>query len=37
MLRDFLEVGYSIHYRVLRAEEYGVPQVRQRLILLASW
>ena len=37
MLRDFLEADYSLHYRVVKAEEYGVPQTRQRLILIASW
>jgi site-specific DNA-cytosine methylase len=37
MLRDFLDAGYSFHYKILRAEQYGVPQSRERMILIASW
>ena len=37
---DFVETlegaGYSVSYEVVRAEEYGVPQRRRRLLLLAS-
>lgn len=30
------ELGYTVEYSVVKAEEYGVPQHRRRLILLAS-
>ena len=30
------ELGYSVAYDVVKAEEYGVPQHRRRLLLLAS-
>lgn len=30
------EIGYQVEERVLRCEEYGVPQRRRRLVLLAS-
>lgn len=37
---DFVETleghGYSVKYGVVKAEEYGVPQHRRRLLLLAS-
>ena len=32
----FGELGYSVAYRTLRAEDYGVPQERRRVIFLAS-
>ena len=38
--RNFVEtlrnIGYQVHYEVINAAEYGVPQNRKRLILLAS-
>lgn len=30
------KLGYSVEYSVVKAEEYGVPQHRRRLLLLAS-
>ncbi len=37
---DFVEIlenlGYTVTYNVVKAEEYGVPQHRRRLLLLAS-
>lgn len=37
MIREFLEAGYSVQWKVLKAQDYGVPQIRERLIVLASW
>jgi len=28
--------GYDVHYETIKCEEYGIPQTRQRLVLLAS-
>ncbi|OKL63243.1 hypothetical protein UA08_01339 [Talaromyces atroroseus] len=36
MLQDILELGYSIHSRVLSCEKYGVPQSRKRLFIMAA-
>ena len=37
MLRQILEAEYSVKWKVLRAQEYGVPQCRDRVIFLLSW
>lgn len=34
ILRDFTEMGYSVKYQVLNAADYGVPQTRQRVIIV---
>lgn len=36
VVRDTLELGYSVHAKVVRADEYGVPQRRKRLIFIAA-
>ncbi|KAE8349107.1 S-adenosyl-L-methionine-dependent methyltransferase [Aspergillus coremiiformis] len=36
VVNDFLEIGYSVRWGVLKAMEYGVPQIRKRLIIIAS-
>ena len=37
MLRDFLEAGYSVQWKYLKSQDYGVPQSRERIILIAAW
>ena len=34
ILSDFGRLGYNISYRVLNAADYGVPQIRQRIIIV---
>jgi DNA (cytosine-5)-methyltransferase 1 len=36
LLEAFADCGYSVHWAVLDAADYGVPQNRKRLILVAS-
>lgn len=33
---DFRELGYYVDHRVLNAAEYGVPQVRERVVIIGS-
>lgn len=34
ILSDFASLGYSVKYRILNAADYGVPQTRQRVIIV---
>ena len=34
ILRQFREVGYNVNYKLLNANDYGVPQERLRVIVL---
>ena len=34
IVSDFAEVGYKVVYRLLNAADYGVPQTRQRVIIV---
>lgn len=34
ILDDFTELGYVVKYKVLNAADYGVPQTRQRVIII---
>ena len=34
ILRSFSEVGYQLYYRIVDAADYGVPQHRERLIIV---
>ena len=34
IISDFAEVGYRVVYRLLNAADYGVPQTRQRVIIV---
>ncbi|KAL4803267.1 S-adenosyl-L-methionine-dependent methyltransferase [Aspergillus unguis] len=36
VVHDFLEIGYSVRWAVLKCREYGVPQTRKRLVIIAS-
>ena len=33
---SFREIGYTLHFRILDAADYGVPQHRERVILMGS-
>jgi site-specific DNA-cytosine methylase len=37
LLRQILDAEYSVKWNVLRAEEYGVPQYRERVVFILSW
>ena len=34
ILRDFSEMGYHVKYKIMNAADYGVPQTRQRVIII---
>ena len=36
ILDDFYALGYNIHYQLYNAEDYGVPQTRQRVIFVGT-
>ena len=36
MLEEFAQVGYRTSYKILNADEYGVPQKRRRIILIGQ-
>jgi DNA (cytosine-5)-methyltransferase 1 len=36
MIRDFESAGYRVKYKELNAADYGVPQVRKRIIILGT-
>ncbi len=35
-VREFERFGYTVHVRILKAREYGVPQNRERVVVVAS-
>lgn len=34
--KDFENIGYSVDYKVLNAADYGVPQIRERVIIMGN-
>ncbi|KAB8264021.1 S-adenosyl-L-methionine-dependent methyltransferase [Aspergillus pseudonomiae] len=36
VINDFIEIGYSVRWCILQLNEYGVPQTRKRLLVIAS-
>ncbi|KAJ5757336.1 uncharacterized protein N7511_006030 [Penicillium nucicola] len=36
VLLDMVEIGYSLRWAVLRCDDYGVPQERKRLVVIAA-
>src|SRR5579863_8107721 len=36
ILSTFRELGYATHHQLLRAESFGVPQIRERLFIVGS-
>lgn len=34
--KEFIDLGYHVDYTILTASDYGVPQMRQRFVLIAS-
>lgn len=37
LVRFFTAFGFSVRWRVLNFAQYGVPQARRRLVVIASW
>lgn len=36
ILNDFKELGYRVDYKLLNAAEYGIPQLRERVIIIGN-
>jgi len=36
ILSEFARIGYTVNYKLVKAAEYGVPQIRERVIFLGS-
>ena len=36
ILKNLAELGYAVEHRILKAEEYGVPQERRRIVFIAT-
>lgn len=36
IIKDFEKIGYKVNYKLLNAAEYGVPQMRQRVIIIGN-
>jgi len=36
MIQDFMNTGYVVKYQILRASDYGVPQLRERVIIVGA-
>jgi len=36
IINDFKEIGYDVDYKLLKASEYGVPQHRERVVIIGN-
>ena len=36
MLKSFKKMGYSLYFKALKAEEYGIPQLRRRVFIIGA-
>ena len=36
IIKDFEEIGYDVDYKLLNAAEYGIPQMRERVIIIGN-
>ena len=36
ILKAFADIGYQCHYKVMKTEEHGVPQTRERLLIIGK-
>lgn len=36
VVNDFCELGYHVHYQLLTAADYGVPELRERVIIVGT-
>jgi DNA-methyltransferase (dcm) len=36
IIKDFENIGYKVDYRVLNAADYGVPQARERVVIIGN-
>lgn len=36
IVRDFEDLGYKVDYKILNAAEYGVPQIRERVLIIGN-
>lgn len=36
IIEDFRQLGYKVDYKVLNAAEYGIPQMRERVIIIGN-
>ncbi len=36
IINDFKEIGYDVDYQILNAADYGVPQARERVIIIGN-